>query len=66
MPTCHEAYFGIGKNHFHLRQYEKAIQFFSDAIKIKKDGTYSVWLGYTYLYYGINAGKISESLEKRN
>lgn len=26
-PRCHEAYFGLGKNRFHLRQFDAAIAY---------------------------------------
>ena len=57
-PKCHEALFGIGKNYFHLGEFEKAKTFLERAIKVKKDYTYIIWSGYTCLFYGLQLTKI--------
>lgn len=49
-PRCHEAYLGIGKNFFHLAEYELARTNFNEAIKLRKDFTYFVWMGINYYY----------------
>ncbi|CDW82188.1 ras-2 protein [Stylonychia lemnae] len=49
-PKCHEAYFGIAKNYFYIRDFDRAKENFQLAIKYKKDAVYMIWLGFNNLY----------------
>lgn len=60
-PKCHEAYFGIGKNYFHLGAFEHAKTYFERAIKARKDNVYVIWMGYNYLFYILQLTKLIHS-----
>jgi hypothetical protein len=42
---CHEAFVGSGKNHFLRGNYDKAMEYFGNILRLKKDDIYIVWMG---------------------
>lgn len=48
--------YGLGKINFLIKRYELAVHWFTKALRIKRDGVYHAWLGYTYI-------KLSEKAE---
>ena len=59
-PKCHEALFGIAKNYFYVGSFDFAKTYFERALSIRKDPTYLIWIGYTYLFYSQQLSKIIE------